>query len=121
MTPIALPPRDAHKLAKLCGVFGSDHAGERANAAAAADRLVQEYGLTWPIVLGVEKVTPAEISDYDRVAYLRAHAHLLTDWERQFVASIVGYLSRGRGLSARQKAVLDRIHTAARDKGGSAR
>ena len=42
---------DRERLVKLCGIFGSDHAGERANAAAAADRLVRQAGLRWPDVL----------------------------------------------------------------------
>jgi hypothetical protein len=37
-----IDPRIADKLAKLCGMFGSHHVGERANAAAMADRLVRE-------------------------------------------------------------------------------
>ena len=42
-----LDPNTAGKLARICGMFGSDHAGERAAAAEMADRLLKERGLTW--------------------------------------------------------------------------
>lgn len=49
-----MPPLDAataDRLAKLCGMLGSDHDGERASAAAKADRLVRDAGLTWPEII----------------------------------------------------------------------
>lgn len=52
MTTGTLPPATADRLAKLCGMLGSSHHGERANAAAMADRMVREAGLTWPQVIG---------------------------------------------------------------------
>src|SRR3954447_25982978 len=42
-------PRD--RLQKLCGLFGSQHDGERAAAAALADKLVRSTGLTWRDVI----------------------------------------------------------------------
>ena len=42
-----LDPQIADRLAKLCGIFGSHHAGERAAAAAKADELVRSHRLTW--------------------------------------------------------------------------
>jgi hypothetical protein len=42
-------PRD--RLQKLCGLFGSQHDGERAAAAALADKLVRAAGLTWGDVI----------------------------------------------------------------------
>ncbi|HYE52007.1 MAG TPA: hypothetical protein VEB20_20600 [Azospirillaceae bacterium] len=35
------------RLARVLGMLGSDHAGERASAALAADRLVKAAGTTW--------------------------------------------------------------------------
>ncbi len=35
------------KLARVLGVLGSEHAGERASAALVADRLVASLALTW--------------------------------------------------------------------------
>ena len=34
-------------MVKLLGLLSSDHAGERANAAAAVERLRQRYGISW--------------------------------------------------------------------------
>jgi hypothetical protein len=38
---------DRERLARLLGMLGSDHLGERDNAARAAHRLVQQHGITW--------------------------------------------------------------------------
>ena len=38
---------DMDRLAKICGLLGSNHAGERASAALKATALLQEAGLTW--------------------------------------------------------------------------
>ena len=47
MTGAALIPRAlADRLAKLCGMFGSAHDGERANAARLADELIKSAGVT---------------------------------------------------------------------------
>lgn len=42
------------KLVKVLGLLGSSHAGERANAAEHASRMLKEAGLTWYDVLRVE-------------------------------------------------------------------
>ena len=49
MSAAAILDRD--RLVKLCGMFGSDHPGERANAAAAADKMIRDAGMRWPEVL----------------------------------------------------------------------
>jgi hypothetical protein len=50
---LTLRSSSADLLAKLCGMFGSDHPGERANAAARADALVRSAGLTWRDIIHV--------------------------------------------------------------------
>jgi hypothetical protein len=40
-------PALADKFVKLLGMLSSEHAGERANAIAAAERLRKQYGITW--------------------------------------------------------------------------
>jgi len=40
-------PALADKFIKLLGMLSSEHAGERANAIAAAERLRKQYGITW--------------------------------------------------------------------------
>ena len=42
---------DREKLAKVLAMVGSQHDGERANAAGLADRMVRAAGLTWDQVL----------------------------------------------------------------------
>lgn len=52
-----LNPRAAEHLVKLCGMFGSDHDGERAAAAKLADEHVKRLGLVWrDVILGEGKV-----------------------------------------------------------------
>jgi hypothetical protein len=47
---------DRERLAKLLGMLGSDHAGERGNAALAIERLRRERGLSWDEVLPADGV-----------------------------------------------------------------
>jgi hypothetical protein len=71
------------RLVRLCGMFGSDHIGERANAAAMADHLVRQMGLTWPDVL-------ADVpEDWQAMAKVcRNNAHLFNTTERRFISTI---------------------------------
>ncbi|MFT8247201.1 hypothetical protein [Roseomonas sp. BN140053] len=46
-----MQPSDAAKLARVLGLLGSEHVGERAAAAAAAHRLAKRLGLSWQEVL----------------------------------------------------------------------
>ncbi|MGA7455663.1 MAG: hypothetical protein WBW73_31995 [Rhodoplanes sp.] len=77
-----LTPKAAEHLAKLCGMFGSHHDGERAAAARLADEFVRRLGLTWPDVIFIapEWTAMAEAC--------RERAHLLTERECEFVANI---------------------------------
>jgi hypothetical protein len=43
------------KLVKVLGLLGSDHAGERDNAARQATRILKEAGLTWWDILDTEE------------------------------------------------------------------
>ena len=42
-----LPPATATRLAKVCGLLGSDHDGERASAAYQATKILRAAGMTW--------------------------------------------------------------------------
>jgi hypothetical protein len=88
----ALTIRPARKLARICGMFGSAHAGERAAAALVADRMVRDHGLTWGQVITAarshEPPPDSEIEQLIRFALDRA-AHL-SDWERGFLTNIQG-------------------------------
>jgi len=77
-----LNPRAAAHLIKLCGMLGSDHAGERAAAAAMADRFVRTMGMTWTDVI----TAPPE---WQHMAFVcRTHGHRLSDKERSFLDNI---------------------------------
>jgi hypothetical protein len=124
-TPKMLDDDTAAKLAKICGMFGSEHEGERATAAAMADHFVRSRGLTWPQVIGktplIVKVpdppawTPApepndaELSAIEIEAILEAASYsdyMLSDWERSFVYSVAG---RRHRLSQKQINIIARI------------
>ena len=101
---------DLMRLAKLCGLFGSDHAGERANAAAAADKLVRQAGLRWPDVIRPPLPPPpgpAELADArEAIAFCRRFPAVLTQWESGFLASVAAQQQR---LTRKQLGVLTRI------------
>jgi hypothetical protein len=73
-------PQLHDRLSKLCGMFGSEHLGERAEAARQADGLVRRLGLTWPDVL---TRPPSEWQYMARQCC--EHADKLTTKERAFV------------------------------------
>jgi len=93
-----LDPKATDRLAKLCGMLGSAHDGERAAAAALADRMVSELGLTWHDVISVPLV-PADPISADSVTWQEAldvcleHIHELDARSQAFVRS----LARWRG------------------------
>lgn len=47
MTAPALPPADIERLARICGLLGSSHDGERSAAAYQATQLLRRHGLSW--------------------------------------------------------------------------
>jgi hypothetical protein len=96
----ALDPRTADRLARICGLFSSDHDGERANAAAAADRILRAEGLTWADVL-----VPRAATIEAKIDFALANIGALTLWEKGFLHSIEGRHS----LSIRQQEILNEI------------
>jgi hypothetical protein len=58
---VLLDPHSAERLAKICGLFGSAHDGERAAAAAKADALVRAAGLSWSDVIAAPPDPPPRI------------------------------------------------------------
>ena len=89
------------RLCKLCGMFGSAHDGERASAAAMADKLVRSLGVTWPEIIRPQTAETIP----EKIGLALANVDALSLWERDFLCSV-----NGRGhLSAKQLAVLDRI------------
>ena len=117
MTPATLSPDLAGRLAKVCGLLGSAHDGERASAALLADRLVRQSGLTWtdvlrPAALPPPMHPPTTTRSWEpprdwrwQVEDCLTRPHLWTAWELGFLNSI-GFQ---RGLSQKQRDVLNRL------------
>ena len=101
---------DRERLVKRCGMFGSDHAGERANAAAAADRLVRDAGLRWPDVILPSLTGPTRHREIetvkDALIFVLDYEDVLTAWERQFCRSLC---IQRRPISEKQQAILRQI------------
>lgn len=131
-----LPPTTRKRLVQFCGMLGSDHDGERANAARMADRLIREAGLTWENVIAVppamrqeapkrpapppewsasEFRTPGMQRMAEVETILRQHRPLLTQWEVDFLGSIA---SRGH-LTLKQLEVLERIRAKIKARGAA--
>jgi hypothetical protein len=117
-----LSPKEKLRLAKLLGMLGSDHSGERDAAGMAAHRLVKVAGLTWdevvnPPQVGWRRPEPEPDPEPDpfswasyvswrkTVSRLLDQRDLLTEWEIGFLNSI---WQRSR-LTERQSACLNDI------------
>ncbi|MET4698375.1 hypothetical protein ABIE65_001392 [Constrictibacter sp. MBR-5] len=104
-----LAPADRQRLAKICGLLGSDHDGERASAARAATAILLAAGLTWEqLILAVAPEPAAEPQrdpTDDALAYLR-DAVIVDEWSQHFVASLRRLRAAGRELTEKQKAKL---------------
>jgi len=74
MSRAQLEPATAARLAKILGLLGSDHDGERAAAGLKADQLLRESGLTWRDI-----IAPPIVPDPPRIRSWRAGEN---DWQR---------------------------------------
>src|SRR4051812_18279276 len=120
---VALPPDKRTRLVRLLGMLGSDFDGERAAAAAKADELVRDLGLTWDAVVASPALAPPPPppppvpppssnwtgwTGWRRPAHQRAAGACLraptrwTAWERKFLASVEAQPS----ISEKQRAIL---------------
>jgi hypothetical protein len=108
-TMATLAASDRMQLAKLLGMLGSDHIGERDNAARAAHRLVQQRGITWFNVV----THPPQDTDHDAdpissdwrrtAATCSRYPHLLNRWEAGLKAKAAGkYKGRPVSIDATQ-------------------
>ena len=111
----ALEATAATKLAKICGLFSSNHDGERAAAAWQADRIVRAAGLTWlELLVNDQHAQPQTYHTSPRDILTRYSADL-TVWERTFLDGIA---RRPGTLSARQMQIFLEIRR--RVTGGAA-
>jgi hypothetical protein len=124
---VPLTGAERERLAKLLGLLGSDHDGERAAAGLQASKLIRAKGLTWADVLGAGQLprrleAPARSSPWtgrpaSHLGDLRlvlANLVLLNDWEREFVGSI----AQQRRWSDKQVARLGGIVAKGRARAG---
>lgn len=112
----ALPAEARTKLAKLLGMLGSDHAGERDNAAMAAHRLVTQAGLTWRQVVTpppVEKRLPELGTWRQTVAACLARPGSIRPWEVGFLRDLPAFPR----LSVKQRYILKEIAARVLDRG----
>jgi hypothetical protein len=93
MMTAALDQPTAKRLAKLLGMCGSAHDGERAAAAAKADRLVRKLGLTWHDVIVAPALVPTENLDRppwrELAGFCHARQAQLRPREREFIMSML--------------------------------
>ncbi len=99
-------PESVNQLIKVLGMLGSEHDGERASAAAIADRIVRKLGLTWTDI--ISRPEPQSLSDL--CAWLLT-SDLLTIWEAGFVSTLRA------PISVKQRDKLDDITRRIRAKG----
>jgi hypothetical protein len=103
----ALDPRLAEKLTRICGMFGSDHDGERAAAAAKADQLIRSHGLTWGQVISVAAPSTAWLTIEEQIDFCVLNgADILGPWEWEFVTGITDWST---SLTAKQRRKLEQL------------
>ena len=114
-----LDDASADRLTKLCRLFGSDHLGERAAAAAKAHGLLVALKLDWRDVIRPTLAPPAH-GDRPRTGTWRENLVLavmflndLTPWERGFVESMRTRLD----ATAKQRTSLAEIAARLRARG----
>ena len=83
-----MSPNLIDRLTKVCGMFGSDHEGERAAAASVADRLLRQHGLSWADVLWAK---PSRSTTEDQIDFVLCHGEgILDPWQEGFLRGIQG-------------------------------
>jgi hypothetical protein len=108
ISALALSPPDRERLAKLLGMLGSEHQGERDAAGLAAHRLVTASGLTWSSIVCIPQSEPMHAHHADPLNWratatrARQFEHLINKWEFEFLAG----LPRFPRLSAKQRGTL---------------
>ena len=107
----------APRLDPLIRRLATNHDGERLATVAAIERVLRAHGLDWHHFADVvgDGIAARHLlsGDTGRIFFCLAHAALLSDWERDFCRSLLGF----RRLSPKQLAVLDRLVTKVQEAG----
>jgi hypothetical protein len=87
---------DLQRLARVCGLFGSDHDGEALAAARQAEKIRQKVGLIWEELLvpftrpRAADPPPEKLTDWRWACHFcLERSRSLTSWELNFVATVV--------------------------------
>jgi hypothetical protein len=104
---------DLQRLARVCGLLGSDHDGEALAAARQAEKIRKKVGLTWEELLvpsirqRSKDLPPEDLTDWRWACHFCLERYQwLTSWELDFVATIARYK---KAPSAKQMAILQRL------------
>jgi len=104
---------DLQRLARVCGLFGSEHDGEALAAARQAEKIRKKVGLTWEELLVPfprQRSTdppPDELTDWRSACHFCLERYWsLTRWELDFVAIVARYQ---KPPSAKQLIILHRL------------
>lgn len=101
-------PKTIDKLAKICGMLGSAHDGERASAALLASQILEDLDISWrDLVMTAFAGKPeARTIDYDdrppgwHVGYcqwlVNNRADALSKWDMSFLTSLTSRYARIR-------------------------
>ncbi|MFL5254384.1 MAG: hypothetical protein ACJ8AI_16080 [Rhodopila sp.] len=104
---------DRQRLARVCGLLGSEHDGEALAAARQAEKLRKKVGLTWEELLVSSArqrsadPPPEELTDWRWACHFCLERYWsLTSWELDFVATVARYT---KPPSAKQLIILHRL------------
>jgi hypothetical protein len=110
---------DLQRLARVCGLFGSEHDGEALAAARQAEKLRKKVGLTWEELLVPSPrqksadPPPEDLTDWRWACHFCLERYQwLTSWELDFVATVARYT---KPPSAKQMIILQRLVTRCRN------
>ena len=108
---VPIPDAIVDRLAKICGLLGSNQDGERSAAAYQATKILQEHRLTWRDVIeaaGRREAEQLEAPDWrEQLTVCASRTVRLTEWECRFLAQLVRW---GRRPSEKQLIILARIY-----------
>ena len=104
---------DLQRLARVCGLLGSDHDGEALAATRQAEKIRKKAGLTWDELLVPSTrprsadPPPEDLTDWRWACHFcLERSRWLTRWELDFVAIVARYQ---KPPSAKQLIILQRL------------
>ncbi|MFL5281848.1 MAG: hypothetical protein ACJ8AW_12860 [Rhodopila sp.] len=104
---------DLHRLARVCGLLGSEHDGEVLAAARQAEKIRKKLGVTWEELLvpsprpRAADPPPEDLTDWRWACHFCLERYpSLTSWELNFVATVARYQ---KPPSAKQLRILHRL------------